>query len=367
VSSPSPAVILAVTLLVLALMAVAFMIGRRSNRIDRRETAKDGDGTGQSPRPPAPRSARQKQPAGATEPRAEAPAAAKSDRSANRLAAVRCWGYQLQHVKPAAIAAAPHDLVVIDYSRDGSAAGAFSPAEVALMQRRPDGGRRQVLAYLSIGEAESYRYYWQKGWGRAKPGWLIAENPDWEGNYAVCFWEPAWQRIICGEPGAYLDRLIAAGYDGVYLDKCDVHEDIVRRHPAIARRRSDLESDMTAFLTRLSRHAKTTRPGFLVVMQNAESLLARDAVRSAIDGVAKEELLYGVDGGERRNQPADIRHSTDCLERAGRDGKAVLVVEYLAERSKIEAARSYCRERGFVLAVSAPDRELDRLGPALTG
>ena len=43
--------------------------------------------------------------------------------------------------------------------------GIFTPADLAKMKRKPDGSRRYVLAYISIGEAETYRYYWnERGW-----------------------------------------------------------------------------------------------------------------------------------------------------------------------------------------------------------
>ena len=62
------------------------------------------------------------------------------------------------------------------------------------MQRKPDGGARIVLAYLSIGEAEDYRSYWQRDWSVSPPAWLGAENPDWPGNYAVNYWDEAGRR-----------------------------------------------------------------------------------------------------------------------------------------------------------------------------
>ncbi|MCI0471716.1 MAG: endo alpha-1,4 polygalactosaminidase, partial [Candidatus Aminicenantes bacterium] len=80
--------------------------------------------------------------------------------------------------------------------------------------------RRLVLAYLSIGEAENYRWYWQAGWKPGNPSWLGAENPDWKGNYAVSYWASEWQAIVF----QYVDAIIAAGFDGVYLDKIDEYE-----------------------------------------------------------------------------------------------------------------------------------------------
>src|SRR5262245_36554655 len=70
---------------------------------------------------------------------------------AGLLAAAKSWGYQLQNIDPDVIAAAPYDVFVIDYSRDGSDASALTPAEVRRLQVKPDGSRRIVLSYLSIG------------------------------------------------------------------------------------------------------------------------------------------------------------------------------------------------------------------------
>ena len=61
----------------------------------------------------------------------------------------------------------------------------FTSSEIAQIKNKANGGKRLVLAYMSIGEAEDYRYYWQKDWERNKPSWLDAENPDWPGNYKV--------------------------------------------------------------------------------------------------------------------------------------------------------------------------------------
>ncbi len=115
-------------------------------------------------------------------------------------AAIRSWGYQLQHLDLSRAAESPFDLLVIDPSRDGSDEGTLTAAEVARLKVKPDGTRRLVVAYLSIGEAESYRGYWQASWKKQKPAWLLAENPEWKENYAVCYWDPGWQSIMCGAP-----------------------------------------------------------------------------------------------------------------------------------------------------------------------
>ncbi|MBQ5572035.1 MAG: endo alpha-1,4 polygalactosaminidase, partial [Bacteroidales bacterium] len=80
--------------------------------------------------------------------------------------------------------------------------------------------KRMVIAYMSIGEAEDYRYYWQAEWKRGNPSWLDKENPKWKGNYKVKYWKSEWQEIIFD----YLSRITNAGFDGVYLDIIDAFE-----------------------------------------------------------------------------------------------------------------------------------------------
>jgi cysteinyl-tRNA synthetase, unknown class len=97
----------------------------------------------------------------------------------------------------------------------------FTWREVQALKRKPCGGNRFVLAYLSIGEAEDYRPYWNPAWKRIPPPWLEKENENWPGNYKVRYWMEDWQKILLGGEGSCLDRIIDAGFDGVVLDIID--------------------------------------------------------------------------------------------------------------------------------------------------
>src|SRR5216684_3351124 len=60
---------------------------------------------------------------------------------------VRHWLYQLQKLDVDRVAASQFELVVTDYSTDGSEEKRLTPAQVARLQSSPQ-GRRLVLAYL---------------------------------------------------------------------------------------------------------------------------------------------------------------------------------------------------------------------------
>jgi cysteinyl-tRNA synthetase len=278
-----------------------------------------------------------------------------SPRDGPPLTAAKSWGYQLQNARARAIPQAI-DVMVVDYARDGLRT--LRASDVEALKTRADGSRRIVLAYMSIGEAENYRTYWRTSWSYWPPSWLGPENPSWKGNYAVRYWDREWQRLIVDpEPAKatfleklvvlfdlrakpYLDRIIEAGFDGVYLDRVDAYD------TALDGRRS-ARADMVRFVGDISRHAKMRRPGFLIVPQNGEELLGDAGYRRSIDGVAKEDLLYGMAGDGVANSETDIKASLSYLDRVGSEGRPVFVVEYLSDRAQQITALNQLATRGY--------------------
>jgi cysteinyl-tRNA synthetase len=264
--------------------------------------------------------------------------------------------YQLQRIDLEAIGETRFDLVIMDYSRDGSDEEKFTAGEVGALKESP-GGPKTVLSYMSIGEAEDYRWYWQQSWDRNRdgrpdagaPAWLGRSNPDWPGNYKVRYWDPAWQQIVYD----YVDEVLAAGYDGVYLDIVDAYEYREPREPGVP-----VEDEMVDFVKSIANYARVTQnhPDFQVFVQNAEELSQHPDYVGAVSGIGKEDLFYD---GNRRQPDAEVRWSVQQLDRFEEAGKPVLVTDYVTRSAKIDAFYGTAQSHGYV--PHATRRDLDVL------
>ena len=110
-----------------------------------------------------------------------------------------------------------YDLLLIEVSYNNIF---FTKEQIEELKIKDNGGKRIVIAYLSIGEAEDYRYYWKKKWNKKKPNWIVKENENWEGNYIVKYWTPEWKNIV----KEYQKKLDEIGVDGYLLDTVDTYQ-----------------------------------------------------------------------------------------------------------------------------------------------
>ncbi len=317
--------------------------------------------------------------------------------TADGLRSVRHWGYRLQgagknrksHKLPIGeLKLAPHDLLVIDFSKDGSNKGAFTHVQIEALKKRKT-ANSVVVSYISIGEASDYRDHWQDDWTtytdrdqRAAgtptenaPAWLGAWNEDWPNSRKVRYWDEGWQNIIFNNEGTgWLDHIIKAGFDGAYLDIVDgyYHWGVEVAGNAGCREgdpKSEREAAarMIDFISAMSRHARTFNPEFLIIPQNAPFIIdalededhpRRDAYLEAISAIACEDIFFRGDKVENNPFKPDSE-TIDILAANFIDsGKPVLSVDYINESKKIAEFYSAAIEHGF-LPYAAPERELN--------
>lgn len=114
-----------------------------------------------------------------------------------------------------------YDLIILDlfFNED-----TFTAEEIQQLKKKKNGGDRLVIAYMSIGEAEDYRYYWDETWNSNQPDWLVEENPHWAGNFKIAYWNEDWKNLIYRNENSYLSKIVNANFDGVYLDIIDAFQ-----------------------------------------------------------------------------------------------------------------------------------------------
>lgn len=119
-----------------------------------------------------------------------------------------------------ALRATNYDLLILDLFFGEET---LSAVEVQSLKFKANGAQRLIIAYQSIGSAERFRYYWQSSWKINHPSWIKKKYTGYPDEYWVEFWHPQWQEIMYGNPDAYLDRIMQAGFDGVYLDNVEAY------------------------------------------------------------------------------------------------------------------------------------------------
>jgi cysteinyl-tRNA synthetase len=119
-----------------------------------------------------------------------------------------------------ALAATNFDLILIDLFFNNEP---FSLNEIQQLKTKANGAQRLVVAYMNIGAAENYRYYWQSSWNLHHPSWIRKKYPGYDDEYYVAYWEPEWQQIIYGNDQSYLKKILDAGFDGAYLDNVQAY------------------------------------------------------------------------------------------------------------------------------------------------
>jgi len=245
--------------------------------------------------------------------------------------------YQLQRARPERIGQTAYDLLVLSLSATGGS------REVVEALKHSPGGDKIVLCYMSIGQAEDYRFYWQREWYQDPPSWLDEPDPDWAGDYWVRYWDPAWQAIIYGSAESYLDRILNLGFDGVYLDRVDAYAYYEERG------RETAAQEMADFVIGLTEYARQRHPGFGVFPQNAEELGALFAdYLETVTGIGVEDLYYGYPRDHTPSPPEWTAEREAILDRWVDAGKLVLTVDYTRRPEQIDDAYARSRARGYV-------------------
>ncbi len=222
---------------------------------------------------------------------------------------------------------------------------------------------RIIIAYLSIGEAETYRSYWRPEWNNpdTRPAFILDENPDWPGNFKVKFWDQDWQSLVFSQ----LKHIAQTGFDGVLLDIVDAFEYFetnpdgtltdYKLNPDTGK---SYRADMIDFIRSIKKKLDTyADKDFLIIPQNGTQLLESQPYQDTISYQAIENLFTNGDKVQPKEHSAYILSYLDSLIN---NGKGVLLTEYPTtdKTRKISEKEAKAHE----LTLLQTDRPLATLG-----
>ena len=164
-----------------------------------------------------------------------------------------------------------------------------------------------IIAYIDMGQAETWRWYYDDSWGIGNPEWIVGEDPDlWEGCYPVAYWHDDWENIVIYGYGAegrsMVEESLIQGFDGIYMDWVEGFSDV----NVIAKATTDGVDPATAmfdFIEKIRNYARNQSPNanaeYLVIAQNASDLYQEDPARyrGLMDAIALEGIWYDGTGG----------------------------------------------------------------------
>lgn len=275
------------------------------------------------------------------------------------LSKVKYWAYQIQdhYANPQVLADSHYDLLVIDQARSIADLQDYDDALLVSKLKQSAnhlGGNKLVVAYIDVGQAEDYRWYWPL----ADSSLIAGPDPDgWVGNFPVKFWKAAWWEVV----RLYLDRILEDGFDGIYMDWLEAY-DFEPSVQAAAAEGLNLKKEMAKFVRKISEYVKAKKPGFLVIGQNALALGAEADYLSSIDGQAQESVWYG---GDPNGASGDISTGENTatylaeLQVFQAAGKPIFTCDYATQPSLVATCYSEAANHGFVEYVTTV--LLDRL------
>lgn len=259
---------------------------------------------------------------------------------------------QLQRARANRLAPTAFDLVIADISLAGS-----SRQNIENL-RKSEGGDKLVVAYMSIGQAARFQYYWKREWSQDGnwPHWADEPDGTWAGDVWVHYWDPEWQDIILTGEDAYIDRILDMGFDGVLLDRVDTANYYEEQG------RETAYQEMADFVIAISDYAKAQSPGFGIFTINGEDIPLRlpdSGYMEAVDGIVVESLYYGYPRDNEPSFPDWTALREADLDQWVEVGKLVLTVDYSLRPEHVDDSYARSSARGYVPYVSV--RSLGRM------
>ncbi|MBF0407474.1 MAG: endo alpha-1,4 polygalactosaminidase [Candidatus Riflebacteria bacterium] len=202
-------------------------------------------------------------------------------------------------------------------------------------------GARKVVSYLSIGEVEDWRSFFDQ----AKP-LILSENSDWPGCFKLKYWDPRWLEILKKS----IDQIHEKGFDGLYFDVVDAWEADV-----------GTQQQMTDLLISVCQYIRSKNPSAIIIFQNSHRLFESQKLKNLVSGIVQEGLYASWDS-DYTIQGEEKTAKINCFLGLRKEGKFVGLLEYTRDSEQMAQIRQEASKHGFLPYFS--DKELDTLYPS---
>lgn len=226
------------------------------------------------------------------------------------------------------------DIVVVD------------PDAVDRFPHKYKSGHSELFAYVSVGEADPNRKYYQK----IKPAWLIGENTAWKSKL-VDLANPAWRSFFLD---TVVEPLWQAGYRGFFLDTLDSYQ--------LAPDKGRLPA-LEVGLVEIIRSIKQRHPEARLILNRGFEIL--DHVRDVALAVAAESLFQNFDpatGAYGEVKESDRQWLLGKFAEVRKAGLPVIAIEYVAPIHRDLARKTAEKIKALGFTPWVADKDLASLG-----
>jgi uncharacterized protein (TIGR01370 family) len=203
-----------------------------------------------------------------------------------------------------------------------------------------------LIGYVSLGEVGDYRWFWSEM--QDKP-WVLDKNPNWN-SYMIDVRAKEWHQLLIHK---IIPKVLADGFDGIFLDTIDTAEYLEKYHPKI--RYPGAQAAMTTLVKSIRRRF----PNIQMIVNRGFSVL--EEIAGVIDGVVAESVFTTVDlqkdGRTRFLEKNEYAANLNRLLRIKEQSNiTVFTLDYLGQdrRQDINRLISESRRLGFVPYISTP-------------
>lgn len=202
--------------------------------------------------------------------------------------------------------------------------------------------KTMMIGYVSLGEAESYRYFWPK---IKDTPIILQKNPNWLESCYVDINNPEWSRLLLEE---VIPNIVSQGFDGLFFDTIDTVD-------IFADNKQEYENAKTAMIT-LIKNIREKYPDLYLISNNGFSIIY-DIVEY-LNGVLIEDLSMMIDfkTNKYRKVEEDVKQDKtkvlrDLKQKYDLD---IFVIDYADENDKKskKICKNYAEKNGFLFYVA---------------